>query len=196
MRLKIHYTRVPSLLVCSFLLAWASPAFAQMLSSCVTARNSCNNTAGANRSSCYNLCDQQYPPSTMPYENNSCRQSCMNTYNSAYANCTSQHNSCIASNQNYCYNTFCPGYCGSGNTVSSCIYNDASASCQVSCACNPYSRPSYCPGGPNAASCNGGTWVCNSPIVIDPSGDGFALTAASNGVWFDLTACGQLEHWS
>jgi hypothetical protein len=36
----------------------------------------------------------------------------------------------------------------------------------------------------------------NSPIIIDLSGNGYKLTSAANGVWFDLPGNGRLQQWS
>ena len=54
------------------------------------------------------------------------------------------------------------------------------------------------PGNP---PCPGGTWVCNtwkcySPVIIDVSGNGFALTNANGGVSFDFDGSGPLKRLS
>lgn len=80
----------------------------------------------------------------------------------------------------------------------------ASTPCPMSCF------PSYDDGGATAqdwctfpdTGCEVGYWAdgggcCTSiysPILIDLGGDGFALTDASNGVWFDLNGDGVPEH--
>lgn len=44
------------------------------------------------------------------------------------------------------------------------------------------------------ALCDPSTGYCYTPIILDTAGDGFDLTDANNGVWFDLDANGSLNH--
>lgn len=58
--------------------------------------------------------------------------------------------------------------------------------------CPPYGTPPTC-GGREIAVWNGFEWVCQnvSPIIIDTAGNGYDLTDADHGVWFDFFGSGQ-----
>jgi hypothetical protein len=104
-----------------------------------------------------------------------------------------QYNLCIQGRQNNC-NTQCHVTCGN-NAVLQCQYNDVSVQCDLSCAANGCSGTApTCPSG--SSTCVGHTWECNSPILVDVSGNGFSLTSHSDGVIFDFYANGQPDRWS
>lgn len=56
--------------------------------------------------------------------------------------------------------------------------------------CGCASEPPWCPSG-EIPLCQGSGWVCGyTPIIVDPSGNGFALTSPDNGVLFDIRGRG------
>lgn len=81
--------------------------------------------------------------------------------------------------------------------------------CPPSGSCGTAPTGFYCSGGINicqypGSGCASGTWAnyssgccCwSSPVVVDPSGDGFKLTDGAGGVEFDITGDGVLDRVS
>jgi hypothetical protein len=98
----------------------------------------------------------------------------------------------------YCSNTLC----GVGSYAYQCLYNGSTSytHCrelicnQYGCNCSNISCsqciPKHCPVNtmwdPDLCACSCYTPDCPTPILVDPSGDGFALTDTHGGVNFDL----------
>jgi len=157
---------------------------------CAHPRDLCVAGAQSTRLTCYSNCDSQYGSGTQA--DITCRNSCDATYSSyVAANCTTPYNNCMSLRSGTCSGTLCPSYCSGTTGVVSCSYSDPAMDCQFSCGCPLSSKPP-CSG----AVCTGTLWSCNSPILLDPSGEGFSLTNVENGVWFDLAAQGGLQKWS
>lgn len=162
---------------------WYTDAARAQLFECLNQYNACIAVAAGNRDTCYQNCDAQNPPGTP--ENDACRGSCNNVYNGAAAECGRQRAICDNAASDAC-RSGCLGYCGTGNLLSA-NYNPNGQYCTCFCNCPP-PKPSC----PNPV-CSGGSWVCESPILIDVLGDGFRLTGPEDGVFFDLAATGQLH---
>jgi hypothetical protein len=155
--------------------------------------DSCKFSADLTKDDCYNQCDQQWLPNTFEWDQ--CRGNCNAAYNSSMTTCNADKSSCMGQRTNECRWSVCYGVCGSNNDVVTAQYIDSPA-CQCDCMCSPSSRPTYCPGGPNAAGCGPSGWVCNSPIVISLEPDRIELTSAANGVTFDLYGGGMTRQWA
>lgn len=99
-----------------------------------------------------------------------------------------------------------PGGC-SGNATSCNTGTGVQVSYSVTLNCNPAPTPTPAPGGggggpypiyTDPGPCGSdyyrdpSTGECVSPIIIDVAGNGFALTAAANGVRFDIKGDGTL----
>lgn len=66
------------------------------------------------------------------------------------------------------------------------------SACTSSCS----GSPPQCPGGTQAASCNNGQWVCNTPILIDLDGRDVRLTGCDDPVSFDFFGSGSKSQWT
>ncbi len=123
--------------------------------------------------------------------NSSCISNCAAVEKANDATCSSQYSTCIADEKRNCGsgNGTNPGCPGNGNSQL-CIYTQGNETCYCNCAC--YGGPPPCP----SPWCVSGSWVCNSPIVIDAFGEGFHLTNAANGVFFDLWADAQSRRFA
>ena len=103
-----------------------------------------------------------------------------------YSACSTTYNQCIAGEKSDCRSGWdCPGV---GNSALCTYYPNET--CQCSCVC--YGEPNC----PNPVCQPDGTWICDSPIVIDSAGEGFHLTSAASGVYFDLWADGLTKKFS
>ncbi len=153
----------------------------------------CKASADQSYEDCNRRCDEQWIPNTFEWDQ--CRSNCGAAHSGDVGQCQAAKNSCIGGRQLECENT-CSNYCGQNNQVQVAQYTDDSLSCSCQCACNPSGRPSYCPGGPSAASCSGGGWACNSPVLISMESDRVSLAGPADGVLFDLHGIGLLRQWS
>jgi hypothetical protein len=128
------------------------------------------------QTTCDNGCDQQYGYGTPKDE--SCRSTCAKSYSS-----------CMNQNQQIC-NQDCETWCAGTTGATCCTYVDLSEGCSYSCGCQLPQPP--CTG----AVCDGTSWSCDSPILINVNGAGWDLTSPENGVWFDLADVGYPQKWS
>lgn len=112
--------------------------------------------------------------------NQTCRNNC---YNKTYTKC-------LSLNQSVCATTYCGSFCGGTTGEVCCNYVDSVGGCSYGCGCQLPAPP--CTG----AVCDGTSWSCDSPILIDVNGDGWDLTSPENGVWFDLAVVGYPQKWS
>lgn len=151
--------------------------------SCASIYNDCHSHAVSDRNLCNNQCNAQYPPGA---QRTACINGCTSTYNAQQSACSNAQSDCLASRQSNC-DSGAIAICGGNNSVEFAQYNDSTQQCTVVCDCNPNTRP-QCP-GQGTASCSGGSWTCNSPILMPGSG-GFELTSAEDGVPFDLACTG------
>jgi len=88
----------------------------------------------------------------------------------------------------WCAEEVCPQECSGGTVVSSNHSDDCpDGSCDCQCDCAP--PVTTCPN----PTCFRGVWECDSPIVIDWKGEGFHLTSAADGVYFDFSGKGQFQ---
>lgn len=119
-----------------------------------------------------------------------------NQYNSDVSACQTNYNQCASFGRTACQSA-ASTYCGLNNPPIGVYFNPDTGSCSFTSSCNPGGRPSYCPGGPNAASCGGsGGWYCNSPLLVDTQRNGVSLTTPEEGVLFDLQGSGDQRLWS
>ena|ERR1035441_284580 len=79
----------------------------------------------------------------------------------------------------------CPGI---GNSATCTYYSNETCSCVCLC----YGMPPC----PNPVCQSNGSWICDSPILVDTAGEGFHLTRAADGVYFDLWANGSIRKFS
>jgi hypothetical protein len=143
---------------------------------CHNAQSTCNQNATTNYNSCVASCNG----------NSTCKNNCSANLTNAKNACSRQFNQCIQQETNFCeqYPMSCPGMGNSGGTCSFAFSNEA-------CYCVPCTCSSSPPNCPNPYCESGGSWQCDSPILIDAYGEGFHLTSAQEGVYFDLWADGQ-----
>lgn len=124
-------------------------------------------------------CAQDYPPAE-PGEARRCRWDCKDSCPSGLAL------------GNGCYTPNADGGCTTPYVYDASVYGGAcclqTASCGEGCQGDVPEDP-Y--GNPIGQQSDGGTCPCASPILIDVSGDGFALTDFAGGVLFDLDADGR-----
>lgn len=107
---------------------------------------------------------------------------------STYSACGTAYSQCIQNEKDYCRAGWsCPGI---GN-YPNCNLDKESEQCFCSCECG--STPPNCP---NPVCQSDGTWICDSPIVLDTMAEGFHLTSAAGGVNFDLWADGIVKKFS
>src|ERR1700691_4804693 len=160
------------------------------VSCCSGPYNTCALTAESGKTSCIQTCATKYTYGSPAY--NTCVSSCTGIYNTALAQCTLSYNNCILQNTDWCEDVQCPAQCSDGSTVTYCHYIDNCTvpSCAVSCSC-PMPPPD-CP----TPQCDGTEWVCNSPIIIDWKGEGFHLTSAQDGVYFNFTGNGNISKYA
>jgi hypothetical protein len=153
---------------------------------CSAQRDQCKLDATQSWEQCNNSCDTQYVPNTFEWDN--CRANCGAVRTTSNSTCDAIYNDCTSSRSNECRYSVCSGYCGSGNDVLSGSYVETDqGGCNCQCQCNPGGRPSYCPGGPDAAGCSPTQgWVCNTPVLLSIDADRIRLTAPADGVLFDL----------
>ena len=158
----------------------STDAFAQV-SQCETSFQTCLGFAADRRDQCNQDCDGDA----------GCMEGCQSVYNSDYNACNTERNTCHNTAADAC-RSGCLGFCGPGNLILA-NYNPSTGGCGCICgSCAP--PPPPCPNGNATCSSNG--WYCNSPILIDPSGNGFDLTDAVEGVLFDLHGTGEVRLWS
>jgi hypothetical protein len=148
--------------------------------SCWSQRGSCRQYAQVNYDTCANGC---------AIGDTNCTNACQATQTNANAVCDNQYQQCITIEGNDC--TSAQGPCpGSGN-IAICSFNGSDESCNCYCECG--TNPPSCPGGPAAAGCTSSGWVCNSPILIDTSGEGIALTSAQEVTCLDFLSQSSLR---
>lgn len=137
--------------------------------------NQCQSLAQANQNNCLNNCAGQ----------SNCAANCTSQYNLDMKTCNTNKTTCLTTGASWCQASVCPASCPAGQVRSS-TYNDScpNPSCDCVCAC------SAAPNCPNP-TCINGTWECDSPILVDPNGEGFHLTSAADGVFFDFAGTGQ-----
>jgi hypothetical protein len=154
---------------------------------CAQPQSDCLASAVATRSSCYATCDSKYGAGTP--NDISCKKTCDSNYSASATLCNRAYNNCINGRQGSCITT-CTADCTNTTGYQCCAYVDSAKGCNYSCGCTLPAPP--CP----QPLCNGNTWTCYSPILIDVNGDGFELTSADDGVWFDLIGNGLSQKWS
>jgi hypothetical protein len=168
-----------------------SSVAAQVDAVCYTNYQTCHDAASNALNTCNSNCYAAYPSGP---DLTACLNSCQATYDGAEDNCVTNRNNCMYGvRRAYCQSSYCPAICGPNNPVeySNWIGGLENGWCDCHCMCIRAERPA-CPN----PTCNGGTWNCNSPIVIDVAGDGFNLTSPAEGVLFDLHGSGQRERWA
>ncbi len=143
---------------------------------CHSQQSTCNQTATDNYNSCVAYCNGD----------SDCISTCQTNLTDAKNLCSSQFNQCIQNETDQCeqMSTTCPGMGNSGGYCSFAFSNEQ-------CICVPCQCPSSPPPCPNPYCESGGYWQCDSPILIDGYGEGFHLTSADEGVYFDLWGDGQ-----
>jgi hypothetical protein len=154
---------------------------------CSHPQSDCLGSAAATRSSCYSNCDNQYGFGTP--NDTTCRHTCDSNYSSSASQCNTIYNNCISQRQQAC-STQCQFDCSGTTGATCCSYVDSVKGCNFSCGCTLPAPP--CPN----PLCDGTSWTCYSPILIDVNGNGFELTSAEDGVWFDLVGNGHVQKWS
>lgn len=147
---------------------------------CANSRAQCKGTADGNYQSCLGGCANG---------DTACSNTCNNNKISAYSECDSQYNACITGEADVCASRL--GSCSGGHNTETCTFTASQEICICSCKC-----PTSPPNCPRAECQDNGQWFCNSPIVIDPTGEGFFLTDVVHGVYFDLWATGQPARFS
>lgn len=159
---------------------------AQATQSCQQPFNACAGTANENKEACDNNCNGEA----------ACLATCEDHHEAAMEACQGQYNNCVTTQTANCQ-AAANGTCGLNNSPIGVTYDPNTGYCSFTCSCPPSGRPTYCPGGPNAAACgSGGGWYCDSPVLIDTASDGFDLTPPEDGVLFDLHGGGDLRRWS
>ncbi len=139
---------------------------------CKDPQLSCQSAANNQQQVCDNNCNG----------NSACIAQCQTTYKNSIGSCNASYNSCLANGkstcssyaQTQCFNQIVQSSYNDSCPEPSCSYNCGEPTCQ--------SAPPACP----TPVCSGGTWACESPIVIDVNGKGFHLTSLDNGVFFDF----------
>lgn len=120
-----------------------------------------------------------------PNDSSSCVSACKSSCNTSY-------NSCISTESRNCSAGASPYNCPGGDLNSQiCRFDTTTELCSCSCLCN--GSPPSCP---NPACQNDGNWGCNSPILVDVTGQGFKLTNVKDGVIFDLWAKNDPQRFS
>ena len=107
---------------------------------------------------------------------------------STYSSCGTTYSQCLQQEALNCASGWhCPGI---GNRAVCTIWKTQEL-CNCFCLCG-----STAPNCPNPVCQSDGTWICDSPILLDTSGEGFHLTSAADGVYFDLWANGVVKKFS
>lgn len=142
---------------------------------CHTANSNCKSAATTNYNNCVTGCNN----------NSTCINNCKSVENGANTICGNNFNNCIQSEADACEQSghACPG---DGNSGGYCNFTSANEQC-ICFPCQCSSSPPSCP-SPVCQSYGG--WLCDSPILVDALGEGFHLTSAEDGVYFDLWADG------
>lgn len=175
------------------LVMWRLPNVKAVAGSCCGQDYSaCTASAQSNKTNCQNQCASTYAPGSSQY--NSCMQSCANTYtNVDMVSCTNGKTSCESMGRNECY-VSCMQHSG-GYPVTSYTWKDGCPDMSCTCTlavnyhpCDPNTKP---PWGNPTCDTTTGTWLTNSPILVDWKGEGFHLTSADDGVFFDFPSNGQ-----
>jgi len=153
------------------------------VSCCATPHNDCTTLVQTNYNNCQNNCAQAYGTSGDAYTN--CINSCKSQRDQDKITCDGSFSGCLSTGTSWCHDSVCPNTCGPGNDVVYVLYTDDCTQPYCTCTCHYsgcYGAPPACPN----PSCYNGTWVCNSPVLVDVDGEGFHLTNVADGVFFDF----------